>query len=111
MERRPLSRAGDRNIVAPIARLKLLATLTTAFSASAMVQYDGGSDTVIGNVRIRYNPREGTDIYLVYNEGLNTDRFLRIARSARLERPDGPPEIQHTRSIFRSERPAWPGSP
>jgi hypothetical protein len=64
--------------IAPIARLKLLATLTTAFSASAMVQYDGGSDAVIGNVRIRYNPREGTDIYLVYNEGLNTDRFRRM---------------------------------
>ena len=67
----------DRKFVAPIARLKLLATLTTAFSASAMVQVDGGSDFVIGNVRIRYNPREGTDIYLVYNEGSNTDRFRR----------------------------------
>jgi hypothetical protein len=42
-----------------------------------MVQVDGGSDAVIGNVRIRYNPREGTDIYLVYNEGWNTDRFRR----------------------------------
>lgn len=52
-----------------------MATLTTAFSASAMVQYDGGNDAVIGNVRIRFNPSEGTDLYLVYNEGLNTDRL------------------------------------
>jgi len=66
-----------RKYVAPIARLKLMATLTTAFSASAMVQYDGGSDAVIANVRVRFNPAEGTDLYLVYNEGLNTDRLGR----------------------------------
>jgi len=60
---------------APLARLSVLATLSTQFSASAFVQYDGGSRSVMTNVRFRYNPREGTDIYLIYNEGWNTGRF------------------------------------
>ena len=28
------------------------------------------------NVRLRYNVAEGTDLWLVYNEGLDTDRTL-----------------------------------
>ncbi len=26
-------------------------------------------------MRLRYNPSEGHDLYVVYNHGLNTDRF------------------------------------
>ncbi|HET9824018.1 MAG TPA: hypothetical protein VFP87_01725, partial [Chitinophagaceae bacterium] len=26
------------------------------------------------NLRFRYNPREGTDLYVVLNQGLNADR-------------------------------------
>jgi hypothetical protein len=26
----------------------------------------------LANVRLRYNPREGNDFYIVYNEGRNT---------------------------------------
>ena len=64
--------------IAPLARLTVLATLSTQFSASAFIQYDGGSEAVIANVRFRYNPKEGTDIYLIYNEGWNTNRFHEI---------------------------------
>lgn len=31
----------------------------------------------LGNFRLRYNPREGNDLYVVFNEGLNLDRFDR----------------------------------
>jgi hypothetical protein len=61
--------------IAPLARLSVLATLSTQFSASAFIQYDGGTGAVIANVRFRYNPKEGTDICLIYNGGLNTGRF------------------------------------
>ena len=44
---------------------------------SSFVQYNSAADLVIANVRLRYNPREGNDFYVVYNEGLNTDRFRR----------------------------------
>jgi hypothetical protein len=42
------------------------------FSAKALVQYDDVSKTVGGNFRIRINPKEGTDLYIVYNPRLNT---------------------------------------
>ena len=66
----------DRHQVftAHLVRLRLLATFTTALSASAFVQYSGAAHGVIANVRLRYNPREGNDFYIVINENFNTDR-------------------------------------
>jgi hypothetical protein len=49
-------------------------TLTTKTSLSAFVQYNTAIDGVIGNIRFRYNPRDGNDFYLVYDERLHTDR-------------------------------------
>jgi hypothetical protein len=68
----------DQTYVAPIGQVRVLATLSVKFSASALVQYSAADDMVSANVRFRYNPREGTDVYLVYNEGLNTDRLSRM---------------------------------
>lgn len=70
----------DRNqeLTAHILRARLLATLSTKFSASAFVQYNSAIDAVIANLRIRYNPREGVDLYVVYNEDFNTNRFREI---------------------------------
>jgi len=64
-----------QSLTAQIARVRLLATLSTKFSASAFVQYDSAADQVTANIRLRYNPREGNDFYLVLNEGLNTNRL------------------------------------
>ncbi len=60
---------------AHIARLKILATFTTKLSLSAFIQYSGAEDVVVANVRFRYNPREGNDFYIVYNHGVNTNRY------------------------------------
>ena len=65
----------DQEFTAHIARLKILATFTTKLSASAFVQYNGVEDVVVANVRFRYNPREGNDFYIVYNHGVNTNRY------------------------------------
>ena len=56
-----------------IVGLKGLLTLTTKTSLSAFVQYNTAIDKVMSNIRFRYNPREGNDFYLVYDEGLNTN--------------------------------------
>jgi hypothetical protein len=56
-----------------IVGLKGLFTLTTKTSLSAFVQYNTAIDKVMANMRFRYNPREGNDFYLVYDEGLNTN--------------------------------------
>ena len=58
--------------------MKVLWTFTTKTSLSSFVQYNTAVDAVVANVRFRYNPREGVDFYLVYNEGLNSDPYSRI---------------------------------
>jgi len=55
-----------------IGRFKLLYMLSTKFSASTFIQYNSEVDGIITNFRLRYNPREGNDLYLVFNEGRNT---------------------------------------
>ena len=42
--------------------------LNTKLSASVLVQYVNTNNDLIANFRLRYNPREGNDFYLVYNE-------------------------------------------
>jgi hypothetical protein len=53
--------------------LKGLMTLTTSTSLASFIQYNTSINRFIVNVRFRYNPREGNDFYIVYDEGLNTD--------------------------------------
>jgi hypothetical protein len=48
-------------------------TLSTKTSLKAFIQYNTAINRVIGNIRFRYNPREGNDFWIVYDEGLNTD--------------------------------------
>ena len=55
-------------------RLRVQVTLNTALSFAAVTQYNSAADVVVTNVRLRYNPREGVDLYVVVNEGRNTDR-------------------------------------
>ena len=66
----------DRNqkLTAQIGQVRLLATLSTKFSALAFVQHNSAARELTGNIRLRYNPREGIDLYVVYNENLNTHR-------------------------------------
>jgi hypothetical protein len=59
-----------------IAGLKGELTLTTKTSLTAFVQYNTAIDKVLTNIRFRFNPREGNDFYIVYDEGLNT-RIMR----------------------------------
>jgi hypothetical protein len=51
-------------------------------SGNAFVQYNSTTDRLDFNVRLRYAFAEGTDLWLVYNEGLDTDP-LRDAISVR----------------------------
>jgi len=44
------------------------------FSVKLLSQYDKLNKMFSSNLRIRYNPREGTDLYIVFNQGLNNDR-------------------------------------
>jgi len=65
----------DRNqqFIAHIGRFKVLYMLSTAFTASAFIQYNSAFNIISSNIKLRYNPREGNDLYIVFNEGRNTD--------------------------------------
>jgi hypothetical protein len=58
-----------------LARLQVRAARDARASANAFVQYNSTTDRVDLNVRLRYNFAEGTDLWLVYDEGLATDRL------------------------------------
>jgi hypothetical protein len=75
--------ARGQEFIAHIGRLHVLAMLNTKFSAAAFVQYSSAAKELTANVRIRYNPREGTDLYIVYNDGANTGRLDEIPRLPR----------------------------
>jgi hypothetical protein len=63
--------ARDIKFTNHIAGVRGLLTLTTKTSLSAFLQYNTAVDKVLTNIRFRYNPREGNDFYIVYDEGLN----------------------------------------
>ncbi len=64
----------DQSFTAHVVRLRTQMMLSTRTSAIAFIQYNDSEEAVIANLRFRYNPREGTDLYIVWNEGLVTDR-------------------------------------
>ena len=57
-----------------LARLRLRAALDVRMSGNAFVQYNSTSHSLDANVRLRYAFAEGTDLWLVYNEGLDTQQ-------------------------------------
>jgi hypothetical protein len=65
---------GER-IRAHIGRVRAEAMLDTRISAAAFVQYNSATDAVVANLRLRYNPREGNDLFVVYNHGIHMDRY------------------------------------
>jgi len=63
----------DMRFTNHIAGIRGLLTVTTKTSLSAFIQYNTGIEKVMTNIRFRYNPHEGNDFYIVYDEGLNTN--------------------------------------
>ena len=65
---------------AHLVRIRTRAALNTQVSLNGFVQYNSASDRFSTNIRFRYNFREGNDLWLVYNENLNTYRDDEIPR-------------------------------
>jgi hypothetical protein len=68
----------NRDFNSHLLRIKLLYMFNTKISASAFFQYNSTADIALLNFRFRYNPGEGIDLYLVYNENFNLNRFTEI---------------------------------
>jgi hypothetical protein len=57
-----------------IARLRIGTAVNRQISTNAFVQYNSNVSLFSANIRFRYNFREGNDLWIVLNEGLNTER-------------------------------------
>ena len=68
----------EQTFTSHLARLRTLVTFDTEHSVSAFIQYNSLTDKIYTNVRYRFNPRQGNDLYIVYNDGLNTSRYRQV---------------------------------
>jgi hypothetical protein len=64
--------AFDSNLL----RLTVRAALDTRLSLNLFAQYNSLTDEVATNARLRYNFREGQDLWLVWNESMNAERDI-----------------------------------
>ena len=71
----------DGNII----RIRVKATLNTKYSGNAFFQYNSETKQTSLNVRLRYNPKEGNDLYIVYSELLNDDDQISTPTAPRSE--------------------------
>lgn len=58
---------------AHVARLKVAVSLDVHLSLNAFIQVNSLSKVTAANIRLRYNWKDGHDLYVVYNETLNND--------------------------------------
>ena len=58
-----------------IARLRIGTAVNRKVSTNALVQYNSSADLFSANIRFRYNFREGQDLWVVLNTGMNTNRL------------------------------------
>ncbi len=58
-----------------LARIKFLYTFSTQLSLSGFFQATSEGNVGLGNFRLRYNPREGVDLFVVYNNETALDKF------------------------------------
>ena len=61
------------SFTAHVGGLRAEVMFSTALSLVTFIQYNSTRDAVLANFRVRYNPREGNDLYVVWNEGVFTD--------------------------------------
>ena len=57
-----------------VVRVRLQLALDVHASLASFIQHDNADHSIGINTRLRYNFREGRDLWIVYNETLNTDR-------------------------------------
>jgi hypothetical protein len=63
----------EQALTAHIARFRTELTFNTRLTFSSFIQYSSGFDIGVLNFRLRYNPRDGNNFYIVMNETINTN--------------------------------------
>ena len=67
-------KARNQQFLGHVGGLKYEAFFNSKLSALVFAQFNSSGYFSLANFRLRYNPKEGTDLYFVYNEGWNTNR-------------------------------------
>lgn len=70
----------NQNFDVHIGRLKALYMFSTQLSVSSFIQYNSLDKLYLANVRLRYNPKEGNDLFIVFNSDFNDERELEFVR-------------------------------
>lgn len=68
----------NEGLDAHILRARINVMFNTMVQIMAFIQFSSTDEEVGLNVRLRYNPREGNDLYIVFNDGLNTNRHSTV---------------------------------
>ena len=63
-----------QDLTAHVARFRTEFTFNARVTLSSFIQYNSAGDIGVLNARFRYNPRDGNNFYIVFNESVNTDR-------------------------------------
>jgi hypothetical protein len=63
----------DQTFESHLARVKASVTFNVKWSIATIAQLNSLSEITAINMRLRYNPVDGNDLYLVYNEGINNN--------------------------------------
>jgi hypothetical protein len=69
-----------------VVRLRIQTALNVHLSLATLMQYDNADDAIGINARLRYNFSEGRDLWIVFNEALNTDRPVLVTPRLPLSR-------------------------
>ncbi len=64
----------NQTYTAHLGKLKADYLFNTKLSLSAFLQYSSDEEVFVENVRLRYNPREGNDLFIVFNDIVNGNR-------------------------------------
>jgi hypothetical protein len=62
----------NQDVINHIIGFKATYMLDTRFSINTYIQYNTAANGIVTNFRLRYNPKEGNDFFIVFNEGRNT---------------------------------------
>jgi hypothetical protein len=68
----------DQKLLNHIIGIKAIYMVNTRLSFNTYIQYNTAVNSILTNLRLRYNPKEGNDLFLVFNEGRNTDLYREV---------------------------------
>jgi hypothetical protein len=86
----------DQALTTHLARVRVRAMLSTRLSVTGFAQYRSTSGGATVNLRVRYNPSEGHDLFLVFDEGLNLRRDGALPRLPLSDRRSVMVKYSHT---------------